>query len=378
MRADCALLVVALALAGCGGAAPASPTGFEHATAELSETLRIDGHAEDLVPISAVAVSADGTIAFNQGQDGLIRFYSATGERLGSFGGHGEGPGEFQNPYRLAWLGDTLQVFDGRLRRFTFITPELRLGHTLPDMPLLTLARRTDGSLLALESTGSQPPVIARIDADGDARQTVMPIPADEGGQARFGGGTVRLPFGNLPQYAVAPDGERVAVAMATLDGAEAETFLLTVADAHGDTLVARRYAFEGEPIPRAEGERAIDERIEVLRAIPGAADDWTTEAVAALRREAVIPPFHPPFTDLMIATDGSIWIEHRERAGQRAYSVVAADGDPVGQVLLPKDSRVGAATLEQIWVLERDELGVQSVVVYTVAWTATPAARSR
>jgi hypothetical protein len=60
----------------------------------LTEELRIDGYARDLVPISWIAVSEEGTIAMIQRQDRSIRFFSPLGKSLGTFGRRGEGPGD--------------------------------------------------------------------------------------------------------------------------------------------------------------------------------------------------------------------------------------------------------------------------------------------
>lgn len=125
---------MALALAGCGVDAQPPDGSFNARSGTLHEELRIDGYAEDLVPIGAVAVSDDGTIALAQTQDAMVRLFTPAGEFLGGFGGRGEGPGEFMNLTRLGWLAETLWVYDPAQLRFTFISPTLELGRTVTNI----------------------------------------------------------------------------------------------------------------------------------------------------------------------------------------------------------------------------------------------------
>jgi hypothetical protein len=119
--------LTALLLAACGDRAPdggAASEGvrtFEIRWATIVEEVRIDGYAEDLVPIQFVVVADDGGIAITQAQDAAVRFFTAEGEPAGRFGVQGEGPGEFLMTGRLGWLADTLWVFDPRVRRMTLI-----------------------------------------------------------------------------------------------------------------------------------------------------------------------------------------------------------------------------------------------------------------
>ncbi len=61
----------------------------------------------------------DGRIAVVNGGSDEVRFFGENGEFLGSFGGSGDGPGEFRDPSRIRYLrGDTLWVWDQRMRRY--------------------------------------------------------------------------------------------------------------------------------------------------------------------------------------------------------------------------------------------------------------------
>lgn len=121
-----------LALAACS----AEEAGTARASVpvlSIAEDLRIDGYAEDLVPIGWVGASPNGVIAMLQWQDFGVRFYAPSGEFLGSVGREGAGPGEFRRVVRAGWIADTLWVSDTQLRRTTLISPDLEVVRTVPD-----------------------------------------------------------------------------------------------------------------------------------------------------------------------------------------------------------------------------------------------------
>jgi hypothetical protein len=95
-----------------------------------------------------------------------------------------------------------------------------------------------------------------------------------------------------------------------------------------------------------------------------------TSPALAAAFRDgARLPPIYPPIAGLIAGRDGTVWIEQPGTQDRRTYFVVDAAGEPLGGIDLPRNSMVAAADREHIWVLERDENDVQSVVRYRVAW---------
>lgn len=348
--------------------APAPATGMPSGV--LIEDLRIDGVAEDLVAIGDVAVSADGTIAFVQQQDSGILFYDEAGNRIGTFGRPGDGPGEFRGLSGIGWFGDTLWADDFRQNRLTLISQSLQLLGTYPTAvggrtPVLGVSANGwyVGRIFQASQVSS---VIGRIELDRSAWTTLMTLPPEEDARIRFSGGFVSLPFGNLPESATADNGERVAIAMATRDGPDAETFLLTVVSSQGDTVFSRRYPFEGEPIPRDVGERLIEDRIALVQGSQGGSG---FESAIADMRSARVPPFYAPLRRLLVGNDLSIWVELRMSGDQLPYFVVDPRGTPVGSVVIPPRSRIVAATLTTVWLVTADDLGIESLIRHSVRW---------
>lgn len=370
-------LVALLFLPGCieSGQGARYPS-LDEPVAVLREDLRLDGHAEDLVPIYSAAVSDEGTIAIIQRQDGVIRFFSPLGEPLGSFGGRGEGPGEFVRASYLGWLGDTLWVLDNPLGRISFILPSLELARMQSNLPYAArrgeqqeqteetlyvrpLAPGPRGSLYGfVDSRGEDPPepfrgygTISRLTSRGMIERVILTLPSEDAGPG---------PFHNIPAYDIAPGVGRAAVAAASLEGPDAGTFSLVAVDLVGDTVFARRYLFQPEEIPGGVADSVLDLYAERRAAAMGRA--WNAAGAA--------PPMYPPFAGrLLIGGDGSVWIRLRRREDRTRYYVVGPGGEPRGTVWLRKGNRVVAATLEHIWMIERGVLDVESVVRYRVNW---------
>ena len=62
---------------------------------------------------------------------------------------------------------------------------------------------------------------------------------------------------------------------------------------------------------------------------------------------------------------DNTLWIRMRDTAEGRPYRILDPSGELLGTLTLPLNSRIAVADLRQIWVIEIDELDVESVVRY-------------
>jgi hypothetical protein len=79
----------------------------------------VDGAEEfQFYRVIALAVNAGGEILVADGS-GTIRIFDGEGSYVRTFGGRGDGPGEFQWPSRIFVYGDTIAVSDSRLDRLT-------------------------------------------------------------------------------------------------------------------------------------------------------------------------------------------------------------------------------------------------------------------
>jgi hypothetical protein len=380
--------MIGILVVGCGDS-PRDEISSLETQGVVEERVRIDGHSENLVSIGAVAVRDDGAIAFAQAQDGQIRLYSASGELQGRFGRRGEGPGEFLALSQMGWHADTLWVYDGNQRRISKLSPQFELvsvggisnaarptpkeADRIPEFPFASLHRLgSDGTLygtfgLAVNQVVPEPfpgrTTVGSMSLDGVIREVITSLPPSQYAEVTTAsGGSAALPFGNSPRWRISAELGRVVVAMASVEGEHSGTYEVVALDLEGDTVFVRRFPFPVEPIPQSVGDSAIQERIAgVEQFLPDLAD--------AVRRDGGYPPLYPPLVYLLLGSDGTVWIELRAQPEGVSYHVIDSDGNPTGTLALRPGSRISAASMNEVWVIESDEVGMPSLVKYSVTW---------
>lgn len=371
-------------------------------TLTLERDLRIAGSRHDLFRVGAMAVASDGAIAVTQWQDRALLFFDASGSLRGRVGRDGEGPGEFRLVNGLNWIGDTLAIYDSRLRRFTLVAPDLSVLRTVRVTPparpapadqhrfpeFLTVSPRAlyaDGSLQAFLGAGSGPAASAWVDSysyfrvrsDGVIANAIArhasPDHLPYAYFHRFPDGSARgrlFPFVSQPQYHTSADG-RTSVLITTSSTDEEATFRVTMFRHTGDTIYSRQYRVGGAPIPRAVADSAVAAVAASLRR-GGPMVPWTDVElrVAASawedRAREHMPRVYPPIDGgVVIASNGSLWIPLRYTGQRRSHYVLDPAGDPLGTADLPRNVSVMVADAEHVWGLELDEFDIPSIVRY-------------
>ena len=163
------------------------------------------------------------------------------------------------------------------------------------------------------------------------------------------------VPFTFQLRIDVARDGSRFLYATAdqwTLDA----TYDLTVLRPTGDTVFARSYPYDAEPIPDSAMDRGIAEMVP---------ENELARRFRALGR-ARAPVVYPPI-DVTLGLDGTVWVELRSPDPGRRVEVIDEAGDPIGTLHLPPRSKIQQASRTHVWVTERDPLDLASVVRYRV-----------
>jgi hypothetical protein len=354
----------------------------------LQEELRIDGFAHDLVPIDTtfrVAVAKDGTIAIAQLQEARVRFFSPDGREVGSVGRRGQGPGEFDRAWRLGWIADTLYAHDSTLRRFTLIDPDLnyvRYVHVptsarpAPDLvgriPAFNAffggALYADGSVYGQlaqpvdREVGDFDPdkiTYGRVDEEGTILSYFQfPDGAGPPVEVRIQEGiallsTAMFPGPERPILRLSDDGTRMAHLTVSMEGPDAGTYEILMEDVFAGEIYRRRYPFDPRPITPATRDSVLAARTE--NAPPPIASQ--------LRAHATFPPMFPPVVSVIAGRDSTLWIRMADTPEGRPYRILDPHGEPIGSLLLPHDARIAVADRAQVWVIEKDEFDVESVV---------------
>ena len=347
---------------------------------ELEPECRINGYQADLVPITWLGAAPDGTVALIQAQDNAVRFFNASCKARGSVGRQGEGPGEFQRPVRGGWIGDTLWVSDTGLDRVTLISTapgyvrtlrpmaSARPGPTnaghLPEYSLVVPYALYPGDTalalgmipIGLEPTDSAPRLmLLRVSADGTIQRGIMPPPqAGQESTVEMG----RVLFYPVPQWAVAPDGKRIATLTFAMSKAVPDTFHVAAVDELGRSIFAVDVPFEPEPIPASVADSAVAARAAGSRLLT------PTRAMQAEMRRA-IPSAYPAADAVVVGSDHRTWIHLHDSVEGRPWLCLGPGGKVEGRIVLPLRNRIAAADRNALWVVERDSLGVESVVKY-------------
>lgn len=381
MLVRAAMVIGACGVLGCSGDPSEVESSRDVRSPTLTEEIRIDGMAEDFVPIrgGGLSVAEDGIIAVRQQQDLSVRVYDAEGRFVRSVGQEGEGPGEFMWMAQMGWVGDTLWVHDTRLSRVTRFMPDGTLLRTdrvpasvtplpedadrLPAISFVGLRDMLDESYLASLFTGSESrsttsfaggQIIARVDWEGTIQNVIGFIPVTEEQIELPGGGIMVAPYQNRPEAAMSRRSGRFATVVADLEGSRAGTFSVTAIDLNGDTLYVTDHPFEPVPISGSDRESVIQS----LRRRAG------SQAL-----EIPVPEYYPPIERVVVGLDGTVWVELRVEDGVREYVVFEPDGAVLGSVLMSELEHIDQARRDEVWVLEKDAFDTESVVRYGVEW---------
>ncbi len=371
----------------------------------LTREIRIDGIAENLVAPRWILVGRDGRIVIDQQQDRNVRLFDASGRSIGRFGRRGEGPGEFENTFIGGWVGDSLWVHDLSQQRTTVITPDLAFARVIPDAGIkppvgqetrfpssASSDRRAiyeDGTSLVAVLNFSAIPAgfdangggYFRVAADGTIRNSVVyfnqptgsvRIAMGDGGRMQGSSGMIQqhTPFYTRPLTKVSHRGNRIATLACIYDGPQARTMRVVMLGASGDTIYARNHPFTPQAIPRTVADSAHAAAVANTKAMSqfvGAAD--AAALTRAVQDQMRIPPFYPPFTSMVIADDGTAWIELRSPAGgATSFMLLDPRGSVVGTVAVPARTKVLTVSSTHMWGIELNQDDVPSVVRYRVA----------
>lgn len=344
--------------------------------APLLDVGTLDGpETHQLFQVRSARRLADDRVVVADGGSGELRFFSADGAYLESWGGPGEGPGEFRQIAGLfLWpTGDTLGVWDGRLRRLTLFGPDGSLGRTLafPEIagvssPSLTHVLPDGGLVLRgirFEFEDSQeivrPPIHAVVvEADGTLRDTLGALPGSEAVIRISGQGVniIRVPFARTSVTEVV--GDRVVFT-------PNDRWELRVHGSDGSLQRLIRVATPTRPVIEADLAAHIEAAV-------ARAPEPARPGLRATLTDAPSPDSMPAFQRIVGDALGNAWVRSYRpdfEDGPARWLVFDPEGQLLGAMQIPgnltiyeigPDFILGRATDEldvehvQLWALER------------------------
>ncbi|MYC89587.1 MAG: hypothetical protein F4X22_15365 [Gemmatimonadales bacterium] len=301
----------------------------------------------------------DGSLMVADGSSNEVRVFSAAGEFLGSFGGRGDGPGEFRTLRRIESAGDTLLALDrGRL---TVAAHDLTVVGTFDIDPWTVDLHYVDGGRILPEIsrpvlpmdglTGSvrppQPLVLldlkgARIDSVGELRGAEVHVLVRDGSYV----GTAPHFFGKASHVA--------ALGGHILRGSS-DAMRLEELDLSGNLV--RILRIPGYPLDLSDALIAAERDFLLDGFTPG-------HPLRAPFEAAPVSDTRPAFTDILVDSSGAVWLElHRGRTEQdqpEKWLVLDADGTWLGTVEMPDRFRVAQITMDAVLGVREDALDIQ------------------
>jgi hypothetical protein len=383
----------------------------------LEEELRIgsiDDPDRGFSSIGSADVDEDGNLYVFEAQDAQIRVYDEAGVLVRRIGRGGNGPGEFSTGFGggmvgLGVVGDTVWTYQwssGRLSLFD------RSGRLLSAARLerVVVGRETTGftvtlGAVALGANGyflgdrhpaSLPALFdvagdsialphVRFDAQGSVVDTAgwyaIPVARPEREVVDVGASQYLTPAppGTAPIVAIVAGG-RIVIEWRRTDGGDAGVFRVTRRDFAGDTVFTRTFRYRPVAFPdavldsaarrAARGTGTVTHHTatgQSVRLQRHAAD--SAAARSAIRDRLAFPEFQPPVRSYRLGEGGSLWLQREDTgADSLAWTVLDADGLPVGNLWLPRSGRRFLWSDGRIlWAVEPDALDVPWLVRYRI-----------
>lgn len=327
-------------------------------------TLSGSSPAHEFFQVGTVVGRPDGSIAVTDRNSQEVRVFTRSGEHLGSFGGPGQGPGEFSNLQRIKNAGDTVLAldYDGRVTVVDSdlaVLRTLNLPHTTTDLYYLgDGAILTESySLTAWEEVANElvrPPEAlmlfdldgVRIDSIGETRGSESYVYRDDERWA-----DAACLFARRSHIAVL--GQRIF---------RGPSDLMQVDELDMTGTVVRILRIPDYPLALTDAQVAAERDAHLDIDLPPGMT--LPPFIRRINAALPSPAARPAYAEMLVDPSATIWLElYRGRSEQdrpQEWLILDADGTWLGTVEVPGRFRVTDITLESVLGVWRDEVDVE------------------
>lgn len=380
MRVAVALLI-AVASASCGGES-AVPVPDRELVATRTVTYGTAEGEGALSGVFDIDVDTEGRVYVSEPSFARVVVFKPDGSFHSIIGSRGQGPGEFQFPGNLTWLGDTLAVLEFQRGISLFERDGSYAGQISFALrgqsrrfPLGPMAPLSDGTVVSFAPTVGEDVLAGRLDRElwlkmsreGSSLDTLAfrrlegdYYAVERDGRPRTGS----HPLATGDVLALPPDGSSLVLATRELPpSAEAAVFTLIRLDLAGDTVQHVEVPFELIEVRATDREALASAMTSLDRSDEGFAD-----RVREIESAVEWPQHFPAFETVLSGRDGSVWVKrHLQRDGAARWDVFDADFQRLGHVYLPDSLDVRLVSLRSVYGLELDEYDVPRIVRFDV-----------
>lgn len=363
------LFVFALLLAGCGESGSESDYGawtmVDEPLSLEEEMLVSDTDAFYFGSVSALDVTADGRMVVADRQANNIKVLRPDGSLVDTLGRSGEGPGEFQMLSVVQIVqGDSLLAYDFQRSRLTVYAPaspyEVARMVSFPreqgfvsTVYLLgdTFVGRFGGGGIDPEDglITPDPSAMRRIENDGTPSDTLLLVEPRRAVLDMSNGGISgieSIPFDRRGVLAQGPDDR---LYYGSTDSLHIEAFA-----SDGSSEVVASIPVDPVPVTSAARDSALSD-----------VDKGLLSSV-----ESAMPETKPSFTDLVVASDGRLWVERPQDTPDRemvTWWVLDPEDQTIRTARLPEDVSLLVVTNDRAYGRTTTENGAPAVVRYRV-----------
>ena len=318
----------------------------------------------------------DGRIVVANRGTHELRVFDAAGSHLATWGGEGQGPGEFNSLVQVErWPGDSVVAWYSQDRRVSVFDAEGNFGRTLKlesDRPISADAVLPSGAILVSQS------VPGGSAADGSSReQRRYEVRVAEGEQPAslgsfFGSERYTSSLGATMFLMTVPFAHRIVnfawgnlAVVASNDSYEVGAY-------GADGSLMRIVRLDHDVIPVTSAHRDAYVERQALAADPGGVTAETPGQLRDFYRDVPLPETHPAFVTAMADALNHLWIQEYNLPGEGGTNSLWTVFDPEGRVLgfmeTPAGLRIHEVGEDYILGRATDDLGVEYVQVWSLS----------